>query len=113
MSWSVYLPYLAVMAVVTYLVRMLPLTVFRKEIRSRFVKSFLYYVPYAVLTAMTIPDVLYCTGYTAGGDPQALWTALFGLAVAVFMAWRGGSLVKVAVGGCVAIALAQAVLLLI
>ena len=58
MSWSAYLPYLIVMAGVTYLVRMLPLTVFRKEIKSVFVKSFLHYVPYAVLGAMTFPDVL-------------------------------------------------------
>ena len=49
-----FLVYLIVMATVTYLVRMLPLAFFRKKIRSRFVRSFLYYVPYAVLTAMTV-----------------------------------------------------------
>ena len=54
--------YLLVMAGVTYLIRMLPLTIFRKEIKSTFVKSFLHYVPFAVLGAMTIPDVLYSTG---------------------------------------------------
>lgn len=113
MSWSVYLPYVLVMAAVTYLIRMVPLTVFRKDIKSRFIRSFLYYVPYAVLTAMTIPDVLYCTGYVSGGDPTPLWTALFGLVVAVVMAWRGGSLVKVAIGGCAAIAAAQAVFLMV
>ena len=62
MSWRIFLPYLAVMAVVTYLIRMLPLTVFRRPIRSRFVQSFLSYIPYAVLGAMTFPDVLYSTG---------------------------------------------------
>ena len=51
--------YLLVMAGVTYLIRMLPLTIFRKEIKSTFIKSFLHYVPFAVLGAMTIPDVLY------------------------------------------------------
>ena len=113
MSWSVYLPYLVVMAGVTYLIRMVPLTVFRKEIHSRFIRSFLYYVPYAVLTAMTIPDVLYCTGYSSGGDPQALWTALFGLICAVILAWRGRSLLTVAIGACVAVAAAQGIFLLI
>ena len=49
----------AVMAMVTYLIRMLPLSLFRKKIKSRFVLDFLYYVPYAVLAAMTIPGVFY------------------------------------------------------
>ena len=62
MKWSVFLPYLAVTAGVTYLIRMLPMTVFRKEIKSRFVRSFLAYIPYAVLGAMTFPDVFYSTG---------------------------------------------------
>ena len=105
MSWPTYLLYLAVMAGVTYLIRMLPLTVFRKEIKSTFVKSFLRYVPYAVLGAMTFPDVLYSTG--------SLWTALAGLAVAVVMAWRGRSLLTVAIGACAAVAAAQAVMLLL
>ena len=104
MSWTQYLPYLIVMAGVTYLIRMLPLTVFRKEIKSTFVKSFLHYVPFAVLGAMTFPDVLYSTG--------SLWTALAGLIVAVVMAWRGRSLLTVAIGACAAVAVAQAVMLL-
>ena len=102
MSWSKFLPYLAVMAGVTYLIRMLPLTVFRKEIKSRFVMSFLHYVPYAVLGAMTIPDVLYSTGN--------MGTALVGLTVAVLLAWRGKGLLTVAIAACVAVAAAQLVL---
>ena len=102
MSWSQFLPYLLVMAGVTYLIRMLPLTVFRKEIKSRFVMSFLHYVPYAVLGAMTIPDVLYSTGN--------LGTALVGLVVAVVLAWKGKGLLTVAIAACVAVALAQLVL---
>lgn len=105
MSWADYLPYLIVMAGVTYLIRMLPLTVFRREIHSVFVKSFLHYVPYAVLGAMTFPDVLYSTG--------SLWTALAGLIVAVIMAWRGRSLLTVAIGACLTVAAAQAVMLLL
>lgn len=49
--------YIAVMAGVTYLVRMLPLTLFRKKLNNRFLRSFLFYVPYAVLTVMTVPAV--------------------------------------------------------
>lgn len=105
MSWSSFFPYLIVMAGVTYLIRMLPLTVFRKEIKSVFVKSFLHYVPYAVLGAMTFPDVLYSTG--------SLWTALAGLVIAVVMAWRGRSLLAVAIGACLAVAAAQGVMLLL
>ncbi len=105
MSWPTYLLYLAVMAGVTYLIRMLPLTVFRREIKSVFIKSFLHYVPYAVLAAMTIPGIL-----TSTGDIR---TALAGLAVAVAMAWRGCSLLTVAIGACVAVAVAQGVLMLL
>ena len=102
MSWTRFLPYLLVMAGVTYLIRMLPLTVFRREIKSRFVMSFLHYVPYAVLGAMTIPDVLYSTGN--------LKTALVGLVVAVVLAWRGKGLLTVAIAACVAVVVAQLVL---
>ena len=103
-SWASFLPYLIVMAVVTYLIRMLPLTVFRKEIKSRFVQSFLTYIPYAVLGAMTFPDVMYSTGN--------LWTAAAGVVVAVILAWRGKSLLTVALAACCAVAAAQGILLL-
>lgn len=105
MSWSAYLPYLAVMAGVTYLIRMLPLTVFRREIKSVFIRSFLHYVPYAVLAAMTIPGI-----FSSTGDVRS---AAAGFAVAVVMAWRGGSLLTVAIGACVAVAAAQGLLMLL
>ena len=105
MKWSVFLPYLAVTAGVTYLIRMLPMAVFRKEIRNRFVRSFLAYIPYAVLGAMTFPDVLYSTG--------DIRTAACGAAVAVLLAWRGRSLLTVALAACCAVALVQAALLLV
>lgn len=92
------------MAVVTYLIRMLPLTVFRREIKSRFLQNFLNYIPYAVLGAMTFPDILYCT--------DSLWTALCGMIAAVLLAWRGKSLLTVAIAACVTVAAAQGVLLL-
>ncbi len=105
MSWSAFLPYLAVMAVVTYLIRMLPLTAFRRPIRSTFIQSFLTYIPYAVLGAMTFPEVFYSTG--------DLRTAAVGVVTAVILAWRGKSLLTVAVAACAAVAAAQGILLLI
>ncbi|SDB38048.1 Branched-chain amino acid transport protein [Ruminococcaceae bacterium FB2012] len=80
--------YIAVMAGVTYLVRMLPLMVFRRKIKSQFVQSFLYYVPYAVLGAMTVPAVFYATG--------DLISASVGLAAAFVLAFFGRSLLVVA-----------------
>ena len=102
MSAADFYPYLLVMAGVTYLIRMLPLTVFRKEIHSRFLRSFLYYIPYAVLGSMTIPDIFYAT--------DSLWTALTGLVVAVLLAWKEKSLLTVAVFACAAVAVAQVVM---
>ncbi len=54
--------YIALMAGVTYLIRMIPFTLMRKSIKSRFIRSFLYYVPYSVLSAMTFPAIFYSTG---------------------------------------------------
>ena len=105
MSWRAFLPYLIVMAAVTYLIRMLPMTVYRRPIRSRFVRDFLAYIPFAVLGAMTFPEVLYSTG--------DLRTAAAGVVVAVILAWRGKSLLTVAVAACAAVAAAQGLLLLI
>ena len=105
MKWDLFLLYLLVTAGVTYLIRMQPLTIFRRPIRSRFFRSFLTYIPYAVLGAMTFPDVFYSTG-----DVR---TAACGVAVAVLLAWRGRSLLTVAVAACCAVALAQGFLLLI
>ena len=105
MSWNAFFLYVAVMAGVTYLIRMLPLTIFRRPIRSRFVQSFLTYIPFAVLGAMTFPDVLYSTG--------DLRSAAAGVAVAVILAWRGKSLLTVAVAACLAVAAAQGVMMLV
>ena len=74
--------YIAVMAGVTYLIRMLPLTLFRKKIKSRFLRSFLQYIPYTVLSAMTFPAIFYSTGNVitaAVGTIAALITAFFGM----------------------------------
>lgn len=86
--------YIAIMAGVTYLIRMLPFVIFRKKIESKFIKDLLYYVPYAVLGAMTIPAVFYSTG--------SIISAVAGLVVAVILAFRNKSLITVAVAACVA-----------
>lgn len=83
------LAYIVVMAGVTYLVRLLPLVCFRRKITNVFVKSFLYYVPYAVLGAMTVPAIFASTSYTL--------SAVAGLVAAVFFAYREKSLLYVAV----------------
>ncbi|MBR5825486.1 MAG: AzlD domain-containing protein [Clostridia bacterium] len=80
--------YIAVMAGVTYLVRMIPFTLFRKQIKSRYIRSVLYYLPYAVLSAMTIPAIFYSTGN--------LTTAAVGTAVAVILAYFNKPLIVVA-----------------
>lgn len=90
--------YIAVMAGVTYLIRMIPFTAFRREIKSRFFRSFLYYVPYAVLSAMTIPAIFYATG--------DFTTAIVGTAVAVVLAYLDMPLIVVALSASAAALLA-------
>lgn len=94
--------YILVMAAVTYLIRALPLTLIRREIRNPFLRSFIYYVPYATLAAMTFPAILGATG--------SLVSALAGLAAAVILAFSGKSLLLVAAGGCLAVYLTELVL---
>ena len=86
--------YILVMAGVTYLIRMIPFTLFRGRIRSRFFRSFLHYIPYAVLTAMTIPAIFYSTG--------SFPTALAGTAVALVLAYMEKPLIVVALAASAA-----------
>ena len=86
--------YIAVMAVVTYLIRMIPFAFFRKKITSRFFRSFLYYIPYAVLSAMTIPAIFYSTGN--------LVTSVAGTVVAVILAYFDLPLIVVALSASAA-----------
>ena len=88
------LSYIAIMAGVTYLIRMIPFTVFQKKIRSRFVLSFLHYVPYAVLSAMTIPAIFYSTG--------SMVTAAAGTVVAIVLAYFEKPLIVVALAASAA-----------
>lgn len=87
--------YIAVMAGVTYLIRAIPLVLFRKKIENRFISSFLYYIPYAVLAAMTIPAIFSSTGN--------IYSALVGLAVALVVAFFEKGLVTVALSACGAV----------
>lgn len=91
--------YLLVLAGSTYLIRAIPFAAVSRKIENRFIKSFLYYIPYAVLTAMTLPAIFYVTDYVA--------SAMLGLLVAVFFALRNKSLTIVAVAACVTVYLAE------
>ncbi len=86
------LAYIGVMAGVTYLVRALPMMIFKKRITNRFFRSFLYYIPYAVLGAMTFPAILYSTGNTLA--------AALGMCAAIVLAYMEKSLLTVALAAC-------------
>lgn len=100
-----FLLYLVVMASVTYLIRMLPLVLVKKKITNRFLVSFLYYIPYAVLSVMTIPHIFYSTGHIS--------SASVGFLAALFPAYRGKSLISVAITACAAVLVCEIVLLYI
>jgi len=85
---------MVVMALTTYLIRVTPMVVFRKKITNRFVRSFLYYVPYAVLAAMTFPAIFTSTG--------SLASAAVGCGVGLLLAWFNRGLLTVAVGAVAA-----------
>ena len=94
--------YLLVMAGVTYLIRMLPLTLLQKKIRNRRLQSFLHYVPYACLSAMTFPAILSAT--------ESPVSAAAALAVALGVALAGKGLVTVAACACATVFLAERLL---
>ena len=94
MNAKLYL-YIGIMALVTYLIRVLPLTLIRKEIKNRITRSFLYYVPYVTLAVMTFPAIL-----SATGSIYSAWAALI---VGVLLAFKGRSLFQVAVFSCIVV----------
>lgn len=97
--------YIFTMALTTYLVRVIPLTVFRKPIKSRFLKSFLHYVPYACLTAMTFPAILTSTATILSGAAA--------LIVAVYLAYRGRSLLTVSLAASAAVMVTEFLLTIV
>ena len=98
---SMYL-YIIARAVTTYLIRMMPLACFRRPIKSRFVRSFLHYVPYACLTAMTFPAILFDTTYVLSG--------VAALVIAVWLAFKGKSLIVVSLASCGAVFIAERII---
>ena len=94
MSGNIYI-YIAVMAIVTYLIRVLPLTLIRKQIKNKFLKSFLYYVPYVTLAVMTFPAIMHATDQPIAG--------ICALIIGVLLAWFGAKLFTVAVTCCVTV----------
>lgn len=87
--------YIAVMALTSYLIRVLPLTLIRRPIRNRFLRSFLYYVPYVTLAVMTFPAILDATGSPIAGA--------FAMAAGIISAWLGAGLLPTAVVCCVVV----------
>ena len=94
MSKNIYI-YILIMAVVTYAIRALPLTLIRGKIKNRFIQSFLYYIPYVTLSVMTFPAIMYATRTPISG--------IAALLVGIIAAWRGADLFKVAISCCVVV----------
>ena len=97
--------YLAILAGSTYLIRVIPFVAIQKKIENRFIKSFLFYIPYSVLAAMTLPAALYATGNIISGAA--------GLTVGGIFAYKGKGLTTVAVISCVTALAVEGALLLI
>ncbi|MBP5384830.1 MAG: AzlD domain-containing protein [Lachnospiraceae bacterium] len=91
--------YLLVAAGTLYLIRMLPLTLIRKGIKNKYIRSFLYYVPYVTLAVMTFPAIIYATG--------SVWSGLAGFVVGLVLAFFDGNLFRVAIGACLAVYLTE------
>lgn len=91
MTTNVYI-YILIMAAVTFAIRVLPLTLIKKQIENQFIQSFLYYVPYVTLAVMTFPAIINAT--------QNSYSGIAAFAIGIFAAWRGFDLFKVAVSCC-------------
>lgn len=98
MQHNIYI-YMIIMAVVTYLIRVIPLTLIRKEIKSTFIRSFLFYVPYVTLAVMTFPAIVEATQSPVAGAVAFV--------AALLLAWFGASLFQVAVIACVVVFLIE------
>lgn len=94
-----YYLYILVAALTIYAVRALPMTLIRKDIKSPFIRSFLYYVPYVTLAVMTFPAILSATG--------SMESALAGFLAAVVIAYLDGNLFRVALGACAVVYLVE------
>ncbi|HHW66357.1 MAG: hypothetical protein PWP07_1540 [Epulopiscium sp.] len=88
-----------IMAIVTYIPRVLPIAVFKRKLQSKFIRSFLFYVPFAVLGAMTFPDILYSTSH--------IYSAAAGLVIALILAYFEKGLMTVAVSSIILVYLLE------
>ncbi|MEE3400124.1 MAG: AzlD domain-containing protein [Eubacterium sp.] len=102
MTHTTFFIYLAIIVISTYLIRAIPFVLVKNQIENRFIKSFLHYIPYAVLTAMTIPAIFTAT--------ESVISAVAGFVVAVVLALRGKSLTVVALLSCVAVYLVELII---
>ena len=94
MKHSIYI-YIFIMALVTYIIRALPLTLIRKDINNKIFRSFLYYVPYVTLSVMTFPAILYATNSMISG--------FCGFICALILAFKGKSLFQISLGACICV----------
>jgi len=90
---------LIVMALVTYMIRVIPIVFIKGKLKSRFIRSFLYYMPYAVLGAMTFPGILYSTGN--------IFASVVGGLIALFLAYNNQGMMKVILGSILAVYICQ------
>jgi len=95
---TIYL-YLIAMIVATYLIRVLPLTLIRKEIKNKYIKTFLYYVPYVTLSVMTFPAMIYAT--------HSIWSGIAAFVVAIGLALKGFNMFQIAVISCVVVLVSE------
>lgn len=95
--------YIAVVALVTYAIRVLPLTLIQKEIKNKVIRSFLYYVPYVTLAAMTFPAIVTAT--------DSIWSGVAALVVGILVAWFSGNLFLVAISACSVVFLVELLIL--
>lgn len=101
-NFLVFLGYLLTGALVTYLLRMIPMVFFRQKIKNRFIRSLLHYIPFAVLTAMTVPAIFYSSAHTV--------SAIVGTLAAVILAYCKRGLVTVAAGACAAVLVCELII---
>lgn len=87
--------YILVMAIVTYLIRAIPLTLIRKEIKNKFIKSFLFYVPYVTLSVLIFPAILYSTSST--------FSAIIAFIIAIILSYRKSNMMTVAIISCLTV----------
>ena len=99
MNTKIFFIYLFIMAGSTYLIRAIPFIAIRNKIENRYVRAFLSYIPYAVLTAMTLPACLYATDYVL--------SAALGIAAAIIFALKNKGLTVVAIAACVTVFISE------